>query len=225
MGAIKTVVWPENLISWVLTPEKYEGKNLTNLLEAGEISPHTEDTLRGVAYAMSKLSPRKEVVLTEYFRDGRNIESISRGLNVSQTRTSSLIRDAIKDLQSHGYIEYIKYGFNMGSYLAGKSELAQTNSALSKYKSLLPQVYRNKLQIPSSSLGFTSGTLRYLSANNLSTVEDILCVKYKAGIADKYILVEIYSTMIKLGFYRNIWRDSMSAIIESLIPGSKLYRD
>lgn len=72
----------------------------------------TDDQRKGLEYALSALSEREQIVLREHFCEGIGYRAVGLHYNLSESRTRSIIRDALCWLcKNPAWLYYITDGF------------------------------------------------------------------------------------------------------------------
>ena len=96
--------YPENLLSAMHLNEETQRMISYDAL--------TDDQRKGLEYALSALSEREQIVLREHFCEGIGYRAVGLHYNLSESRTRSIIRDALCWLcKNPTWLYYITDGF------------------------------------------------------------------------------------------------------------------
>ena len=96
--------YPENLLSALHLNEETQ--------RAISYDALTDDQRKGLEYALSTLSERERIVLRHPFCEGIGYNAIGLHYNLSESRTRSIIRDALRWLHKNpAWLYYITDGF------------------------------------------------------------------------------------------------------------------
>ena len=106
--------YPENLLSAMHLNEETQRMISYDAL--------TDDQRKGLEYALSALSEREQIVLREHFCEGIGYRAVGLHYNLSESRTRSIIRDALCWLcKNPAWLYYITDGFEARPHICGSS--------------------------------------------------------------------------------------------------------
>ena len=110
--------YPENLLSAMHLNEETQRMISYDAL--------TDDQRKGLEYALSALSEREQIVLREHFCEGIGYRAVGLHYNLSESRTRSIIRDALCWLcKNPAWLYYITDGFEARTaYLRQQLQMA-----------------------------------------------------------------------------------------------------
>lgn len=156
--------YPENLLSAMHLNEETQRMISYDAL--------TDDQRKGLEYALSALSEREQIVLREHFCEGIGYKAIGLHYNLSESRTRSIIRDALCWLcKNPAWLYYITDGFEARTaYLRQQLQMEE-------------QIYRERCGITSPTHLYYQGLEALhlpaklhnpLSRNGVKTVREVL---------------------------------------------------